>query len=213
MNEEISLLHEIDDALRADKAYRFWQKYGTLLLVGCACVVALTAASSFWKNHLREEYIQQTHILLQADIAARDGRFSDALQALGSHKEWSEQHQALVGLKSAMLQNGLNKPDQRTTALKDIVNSSQTVDSAVRDSAALRLYTDAGKVDIASASADGRAFAPLARQIQAAALIKSGKNKEAAALLTPLLAELPALSPEYDRIQELLRLTGEETKP
>lgn len=213
MNEEISLLHEIDDALRADKAYRFWQKYGTLLLASCACVVVLTAASSLWKHHLHEGYIQQTHVLLQADIAARDGRFADALQALGSNKEWSEQHQALVGLKSAMLQNGMNKPDQRAAALKDIANSTQPLDSAVRDSAALRLYADTEKADLTAASADGRAFAPIIRQVQAAALIKSGKNKEAAALLKPLLADLPAVSPEYDRAQELLRLTGEEIKP
>lgn len=206
MSEDVSLLHEIDEALRADKAMRFWQKYGKLLLAGCATVVALTAASAFWKHHLREEDMKQTHMLLQAKMAAGDARYKDAAQAI-SGAQVSGRQAGFAKLQEAGYLAQAGDRDKAVTRLKEVIAMQQT-ETAVHDAALLRLHVLTGS-DVSPADQQGRPFTAIARQMKAASLIKEGKNKDAAAILRTAIAEAPLFSPERESAMQMLSLTGE----
>jgi hypothetical protein len=209
MSEDISILQEIDDALRVDKAHRFWKRYGKLLLAGCVGIVVLTAISAFWKHHLREEQLKQTHVMLQAESIARNGGYADALQELNNYSEWSKERVALVKLQSAELSLKAGQRDKAASLLKEIIASGDPVDETVRDIAVLRLYAITGVAEFSPADREGRPFVAIVHQIKAAQLLKEGKNKEAAVLLRSVLKNAPAFSPERERAEQLLQLTGE----
>lgn len=211
MSDDVSLFQEIDDALRADKAQRFWQKYGKFVLAGAAGIVVLTAISAIWKNHLHEEALKQTRIQLQAETAAADGRYADALSQLSAQGKWSDEREGYVKLQSVDMYIKSGQRDKAIATLKEIAASK--ADDAIRDLASLRLQILTGSSEGSQASAAGRPFASLALQFKAAELIKQNKMKEAAAELKAAIAAAPLFSPERTRAMELLRSTGESTEP
>ncbi len=207
MSEDISLLQEIDEALRADKAYNFWKKYGKIIIAGCAGVVVLTAVSAFWKNHLRDVQITHTHLMLKAAIAAGNAEYSSAPGVLEQSGDWPSSMDGIAKLQKADLLFKAGQRDKAAELLKE-VQASPNADSALRDIAALRLNMQTGERSMGGADAPGKPFAVLAGQLKAGQLLEEGKNKEAAAELGAVLSQATGASGERERAEELLQLTG-----
>ncbi len=208
MSEDVSLLQEIDEALRADKAYYFWKKYGKVVIAGCAGIVVLTAVSAFWKSHLREQQMTHTHLLLKAANLAANAEYSSAPGVLEESKSWPSSMDGIAKLQKADLLFKAGKRDKAAELLKE-VQSSASVDSALKDLAALRLNMQTGEKGMGGADAQGKPFAVLAGQIKAGQLLEEGKGKEAANELKAVLAQAPEASGEHERAQELLQLAGD----
>ena len=211
MSEDVSILAEIDDALRADKAHKFWMQYGKLVLAVCVGIVVVTGISAYWKNHLHEQNVAETHVMLEADSATSDKRYTDAISMLQANKNWSGNNAATVKLQTAEIYLKAGQRDKAIAALKEVV-ASTAVNDAVHDSAALRLFSLTGEGDLNTAADQGRAFSPLAQQMKAASLLKAGKNKEAAEILKNVIATSSPFSSEHMSAMELLPLTGESAQ-
>lgn len=207
MSEEISILHEIDDALRADKAMRFWQRYGKLVLSACAGIVTLTAVSVLWKNHLAEQQMKQTDVLLKAEALAADGNYAEALKTLDSLPV--SEVKPFVVLQKAQLHLKAGEPDKAKPLLTQLA-ADTTADVAIRDSAVLRLKAIDPAADTQGAEKDGRPFAVMVREMQAADLLQQGKTKEAADVLGSVKDDAADFSPRQGYAEELRKLSGEQ---
>lgn len=205
MVEDVSILHEIDDALRADKAMRFWKAYGKWVIGACAAIVAITAAKVAWNNHEDEVNKQQTHVLIQANELAQHDKFVEAAQMLESNTGWTAQQKPLMQLITARLYEKAGNKD-KAKALLTLLSSAEP---SIRDSAALRLHAMTGEPLPASAEGEGGVFALHAKEIKAAELLNEGKKKEAYEELQAILVSAPAYAPERQRAQELLRQAEE----
>lgn len=208
MSEDISLLQEIDEALRADKAYNFWKKYGKIIIGTCAGIVVLTAVSAFWKSHLREQQMSHTHLMLKAATLAANAEYSSAPAVLEESKSWPASMDGMAKLQKADILFKAGKRDKAAELLKE-VQASASVDSALKDLAALRLNMQTGEKTMGGADAQGKPFAVLASQLKAGQLLEEGKGKEAAAELNAMLAQVPEGSGERERAEELLQLSGD----
>lgn len=208
MSEDISLLQEIDEALRADKAYNFWKKYGKVIIMGCVGIVVLTAVSSFWKAHLRDVQMDHTHLMLKAATLAANADYSSAPAVLEESKDWPSSMDGIAKLQKADILFKAGKRDKAAQLLKE-VQASSSVDSALKDLAALRLNMQTSEKGMGGADAQGKPFAVLAGQLKAAQLLEEGKNKDAAAELNAVLSQASGESGERERAEELLQLAGE----
>lgn len=205
MSDEINLLQEIDEALRADKAMQFWKSYGKWVLAGCVTVVALVAVSAFWNNYLNEQNMRETHVLIQADELVKHEKYDEASKLIESWSEWSEHHVTLAKLVNGQIYAKAGKREKAIELFKEVAASIRPEEAALRDSALLRLHALTGEVLPASAEADGAVFALRAKEIKAAQLLEAGKKKEAADVLQSILVSAPNYSSERDRARELLR--------
>lgn len=208
MSEDISLLQEIDEALRADKAYNFWKRYGKVIIGACAGIVVLTAISSFWKSHLRSEQMKHTHLMLKASTLAASADYSGAPGVLDESKDWPSSMDGIAKLQKADLLFKAGKRDKAAELLKE-VQASSGVDSALRDLAALRLNMQTGERGMGGADTQGKPFAVLAGQLKAGQLIEEGKTKDAAVELNAVLAQASGETGVRERVEELLQLTGD----
>ena len=208
MAEDTSILYEIDESLRAEKLQRFWQRFGKLVLAGCASIILLTAGWVAWKNHMQEVYAKQTDILIQATTLAQAGKLNEAEPLFEQAQQGTQGFAVLAKLQhaSALLAAGQN--DKALALYTGIAkDSSRNMDMALRDFAALQAsvitLNQHGTEDMAEAMDRGRPFAPIAQENKAARLLKDGKDKEARALLKPLAENNTSPMSEHARAMEL----------
>lgn len=209
MADDISLLQEIDEALRADKAYNFWKRYGKLVLAGCVGIVILTAVSAYWKNRLHNEELRHTQLMLKAAVLVANAQYAEAPAILEQSTNWPKSIASLATLQKADILFKAGQRDKAAVALKEVATNPKA-DEALKDIAALRLHMQTSEKGLGGADAVGRPFAVLAGQIKAAQLLEEGKNKEATDVLKAIIAVSPALSVERERTEELLQLASQD---
>ncbi len=217
MSDDTSIFHEIDEALRVERLQQFWQRSGKLVIAGCIGVIALTAASVLWKEHLVKVHMQQTGFLLQARDLAESGNDKDVAALFGQAGDGAHGLAVLAKLWQANAWIKANQKDKALALYTEIAAESRNKDDiALHDFAVLQASILSGNqhtaFDAGHASETGRPFTNLIAETEAARLMKEGKNKEAVLLLKPIAdnANLPVAERGY--AMELLDAVGGDAK-
>lgn len=142
-------LQELDDAVRREKAEKFWKDNGAYLIGGAALLVLMTGVFTAWTSWQTKRNSAQTDILISA---LSTGFASTALDAASGALEGN--HLVIARLQQAAALAGEGKKAEAVAALEKL-SSGSGGDPALRDLATLtlvRLSFDPAK-DKASASA------------------------------------------------------------
>jgi hypothetical protein len=135
------IFDEVDQDLRADRARKALQRYGGLLLLGVALVVAGAAGWQVWKAHADKETARVAQLFLTAlDGAAGppgDGRKAATLELEQVTREGNGGYRTLARLREAALKaDGGDQADAE--ALWTQVANDASADRLLRDAAVLQ---------------------------------------------------------------------------
>jgi hypothetical protein len=212
MADDVSFLQEIDDSLRAERMEQFWKQHGLKILLACAAVIAATAVTVLWKDHLHAQEIRQTSVILHAQSLFEAGKYEEAAAAYAQGEEGAAGLGTLAKIRRAQALLSAGHKEAALTAYRDVASDSHA-DVTLRDLAALRASAlDPAHCDalLAQAAQAGHPYATTAREMQAARLIQEGKKTEARVVLVSLLADDTLPSTERERAGELENLLDGE---
>ncbi len=137
MAEDVSILSEIDEALRADNLQQLWDRHGKALITFCILAVLATTGSVLWKNHQRSLHEQQTALLARAATAEQAGKNDEAIgyytQVEGQGGGMAE----LAGLRHAALLVSQSRQDKALELYKSIADGKLGDAQMLRDFANL----------------------------------------------------------------------------
>jgi len=222
MAEDVSILQEIDEALRADKAAQFWERNSGAVITFCVVIVLATAVSEFWKSHMRSVHEQQTSTLAQAITLAEAGKYSEAISGYEQVEADGGQLALLAKLQRAQTLAEMKQEDKAIEVYNSIATSGQgKVPDIFRDYAAVQADILAHNLALASgrpavateggkeARASGRSYASFFTEIDA---LRSGDHKNATALLNSVVSDKDAPFSERARAGMLLGSLGGSPK-
>lgn len=211
MAEDVSFLQEIDESLRVEKFEQFWQRSGKLVIAGCVGIVLCTVASVMWKNHLHEQHMKQTDLLIRADALAGAGKTSEAATVFEAAEKGTRSLALLAKLRRAEMLTDAGENDKAVAVYKEIAAGAG--DDALRDLARMRADIIA---DNAAGGGPGfennHTFGGVMNELTALHLLKAGKNKEARELLSSVIQDDTLPKSERLRALELLGTIPEDKK-
>lgn len=206
--EDLSILQEIDESLQVEKVEKFLQRHGISILIACIGIVIATGVSVFWKNHVRESNMQQTSILLDASELTGSGKYTDAIRKLQGLDNPSHGITTVSQIMQADAYTQAGQMDKAEKIYSDIA-ADRNADEALRDIAAISASTIESNRASPNATDmsdklktiynDNSQFSPLAGELYAFHLHKTGKNKEAEDILSAISGN--PLLPSQDRMQ------------
>ncbi len=208
--DDIGLLHEIDEAMRVERLQRFWQRFGKIVIAGCIGILLLTAARVIWQDHMRSVHTVQTGILLQARAAAEAGKTTEATRILEDHHDMGDLA-ALAALQRAGIAVNTGDMVKARSAYGEAARNRNT-EAALRNFAAWQdnviAYNQQKTPEFMDAGEKGRPFAPLAQETEAVHLLNNHKNAQARTILQSLADNTALSSSQRERVMDLLSLAG-----
>ncbi len=209
-----SFIEEVTEEVRRDKLFGLFRRYGW---IGIVVILALVGGTA-WNEY-------QT-----ARAAAQSAAFGDAMLEALDGGDPAARDAALAGIPAAggqeviralaQASDPVGGRDQALAALDGLI-ARIDLDPVYRDLALLRrlliLGPDLPVADRDAALADlavaGRPYAPLARELQALALIEAGQTEDAITALTALVADNSTPSGLRSRATALVTALGGEIAP
>ncbi len=217
MSNTDSFVDEVTDAVRRDRLFAAFRKYGWIGVVLVVGIVGGAAVREYLRaaDAARAEAFGDAALaaLKYTDVAARDAALA-ALPADGEHKALQ-----------VLLQTAPADADKATSlAALDALIADGTQAQVYRDLAVLRRVGLAGtdqplaerRASLEGIAAPGRAFRTLAQEQLAYLLLEEGKKDEALAALVTLIQDQEAPVGQKRRLAEaIVALGGEvpETNP
>jgi hypothetical protein len=216
------ILREVDEALRVEKAKRFWEENKTALVVFVAALILGTAAQSAWRSYQQSKAESSTAQFLDA---LKGQEPLSALQKLSAEKDGSGS--ALAGLSAASIAVGKKDWDGAITLYQQVADNKHA-QQTYRDLAIVQLTSL--KIDHdKKASADDllASISPVVeneksawntRAIFLSAIIKADKQKNFKSAQDDLqiLIANPSLPPSFAEqvkaLDAVYKIKGESTK-
>jgi len=198
MAEDVSILSEIDEALRVDNLQEFWAKNGRALITFCVLAVLATTGSVLWKNHQRSVHEQATNLLAKAATAEQAGKNSDAIDYYGQVEGQSGALAQLAALRHAALLISMNQPDKALSLYHSVSDGSLGDAQTLRDFANLEIMILESNRDL-KAGATGKKGGPIVitggtgaffaseAEIGAMNALRAGDAKTAATILQDIV--------------------------
>ena len=143
------LLQDIDDALKREKAEKFWKENGPYLLGGAVMLVLFTGIFTAYNTWKMNRNIEQTGII----VAAMQSKSPvEGLEA--AVKDLKGQHKAMALLQIAGLKLQDNKNDEALKLYRQVA-ADDSLPDLWRDLATLNAVRSewSGKIDVAKAKA------------------------------------------------------------
>jgi hypothetical protein len=191
-NEDISLFQEIDESLRVDKMEKLMRRYGKLLIAFCVAIVLATAASVFWKSHLREINIKRTDRLLEVTDLIESGKFADAQKMLEDINQSNATTISRLMLAETLIDQG--QADKAVKAFDDagVEKSNQALHDLssldaqiISDNHNLPAQKD-GTESLRKLYDSNSPFSYTAGELYALQLQRAGKSKDAEGILSEI---------------------------
>jgi hypothetical protein len=220
MPEDVSILSEIDEALRADKLQLLWANHGKAIITFCAMLVLSTAGSVLWKNHVRALHEMQTSLLAKAADVEEDGKNDEALGYYKQVEDAGGSLSALATLKHAKLLVAMKQQDKALPLYQSLTDGKVSgITPPLRDFAKLQVSIiesnqafKAGKSEHPAPVGNEDVFLSTATEISALDALNAGDTKTAAELLNAVLANDSAPYSQRVRASELLDSIKEHKK-
>lgn len=217
-----NILKEVDDALRVEKAKKFWNDNKTALIIFAAALVLGTAAQSAWNSYQRDNAEKST---LQFLDALKGQEPLAALQKLSAEKKGSGS--ALAGLSAASIATQKKDWAGAITLYEQVIGTSSAPDTyrdlAIVQLAALKIDHDEKAVaedllNLIAPVIKNKKSAWNSRAIFLSAIIKADKQKNFKSAhddLQLLMAD-PSLPPSFAEqvkaLDEVYRIKGENAE-
>lgn len=198
-----SLLQEIDEALRADRASAWWHKNRRSVIAFAAALVLGTAANVVWQNHREAKGGETLLALSEAQHLLDAGKAKEAALAFGAIAEKSGgDAQALARVWQARAHLAANDKDSAIKALKLAADGGHGLWA---DIACLRLAGLDAPGAATCLNANARSPLGATRDEWAAAnLWVEGKTDEAIARIERLIASPETSTETRARLQQWL---------
>jgi hypothetical protein len=204
-----SFIEEVTEAVRRDRLFGMFRKYGWIAGLLVLGLVGGTVWTEWSKSHAE----------------ARAEAFGDAMTDALDNGTPAERRAALMaiptdGAQSAFLQLTLaSDPDEdriATLAALDKVAADTTIAPIYRDLAVLRRVLVAGsemaladrRTALQGIAGAGRPFRPLAEELLAYLLVEEGKSDEAIAAMTALMQDQDASGALRARLGQVITALG-----
>ncbi|MEI6799593.1 MAG: hypothetical protein WCO04_10330 [Pseudomonadota bacterium] len=217
MSTQDSFVDEVTDAVRRDRLYAGFRKYGW---IGVVVVLLVVGGAGFteWQK---------------AQTAARAQRFGDALMSAAEKTDPAERAAALAAVPADGDQTALLALLQAANPAKDKAAALASLDALAADTARPQIYRDlavikrvaiAGKdqpladrrAALAAVDVAGRPMRVLAEEQLAYLLLEEGKTDDALSALITLIQDQEAPSSLRQRLTAAITALGgtvPETKP
>lgn len=114
------LLQEIDEAVRRDKAAKFWKENGSYIIGGAVALVVLTGVFTGWNTWKMKQDMAQTDLLVAALSSEYQATALGA--ATGTLKGG---HRAIARIQQAAVLIGEGKPDEALPVLATLRDDSR----------------------------------------------------------------------------------------
>ena len=192
------IFREVDDEMRAEKLRNFGARFGSWLFAACLLLIVSTLAYEFWIDRRHGAAESATGAMLSAQEAARLRQFSTAASRFASGAQQSPAAAPLARLQQAISLEQANDAAGAQAIYKDL--------AAHADNEAVRNYAALQADNFQPFSESRGAFAPFAAELQAAELLKTGKNKEAESILQNALSDQHLPETQRTRLTQLSQL-------
>lgn len=209
-----SFIEEVTEEVRRDKLFALFRRYGWIGIVVILALVGGTAWNEYQSARTEAQAAAFGDAMLEAldagDPVARDAALAGIVAADGQK----------VIRALAQATDPVGGRDQALAALDGLI-ADAGLDPVYRDLALLRRVLilgpdmpvaerDAALADLAVA---GRPYAPLARELQALALVEAGQTDAAIAALSALVADSSTPSGLRNRASALVTALGGKIDP
>jgi hypothetical protein len=134
---EDSLLREVDEAVRADRALAWWNNNRRTIVVCVAAVILLTAANSAWNYYRQVQGAKALTQFIDSQQLLEEGKADEAV--LGFEAIASSHRGELRDLARVWQARALVKAGQKDTAITVLATAARDGDSLWSDIACLRL--------------------------------------------------------------------------
>lgn len=189
-----SLLREVDEALRADRASALWQKHRSVIITFAVVLILGTAANSLWQAHRKTQGGERFAALSMNEQLLASGKAEEAAQGFKKvAAEASGEVKALALVWQSRAHVAAKQPEQAISALQAAVAQGH---SLWADIACLRLAgLDAKAAAPCLAANEKSPLAATRAEWSAANLWAEGNTAQAIAALERHAAD-PDTSPE-----------------
>jgi hypothetical protein len=219
MAEDVSIMQEIDEALRADKLQQLWARHNEAILTFCVMAVLASAGSVLWKNHLHDLHERQTGWLAEAATLEQQGKYDAAAGVYQKVEDEGGALAGLAGIRHAAVLISLKQEDKALALYNSVAGGKEGDTPVFRDFAALEAAIlagnqslNAGKPASAATAAAGGIFHQSATELGALNALGAGDRKTASFLLGSILSDEAAPYSQRARASELLDSIKEHKK-
>ncbi|MGB3722122.1 MAG: tetratricopeptide repeat protein [Pacificimonas sp.] len=199
--ESDAFVREVDDAYRQDRLTGFWQRYGTMLILGTALFLIALAAFLYWQQQQGVEAGKQAESYDEAvrglDLGSADARAEIDRFAGSGVKGYSTLGKVVQA--DLMVDDGdIAGAEAAYRAVADDLSVEQPVRDLARLKAVRLAFDDADPraiiTELKPVATEGSPWFGVAGEMLAAAHLKAGEPAEARAIFSAMAArdDLPA---------------------
>ena len=207
---------EVDEEVRRDQAFKYWQRYGKFVVAGAVAIVVATGGYVAWRDWDRKEaaaggarFIAATDLAAQGQAAPAATAFADIV------KDGRAGYAALARLRAAALKSEAGDAAGAAEMYRAIAADSG-VERDLRDAAtilgALQVAGTADPADLekqlAPLTTPRHAWRHAAWEILAVAAARSGDSGKARELYTKIADDADAPAGMRARAAEMLAVLG-----
>ncbi|MHB1215096.1 MAG: YfgM family protein [Thiobacillus sp.] len=204
--------YDLDEQERLDELKAWWKRWGSLMMIGLAVVIAVAAGWRYWQNHLVTQSLEAATVYeqLTQSLAANDAKAAREAGTMLIDQYKDTAYAPRAALLLAKLNVGAKDLKSARAQLEWAAANSK--EPAVRDLARLRLagvaldqkQYDAALKTLSATHSD--AFAPRFDDLRGDVLLAQEKPAEARAAYQTALGKMAEDNP-YRNIVELKRDT------
>jgi predicted negative regulator of RcsB-dependent stress response len=210
--------YDLDEQERLDELKAWWKRWGNLLMVGLAVLIAAAAGWRYWQNHNVAQSLEAAAVYekLTQSLAANDTKVAREAGAMLIDQYKGTAYAPRAALLLAKLNVGAKDLKSAQTQLQWAVDNSK--EPAVRDLARLRLAAvlfdqqqhDAALKTLSATHSD--AFAFRFQDLRGDVLLAQGKPAEARAAYQAALGKMADDNPYRNIVELKLDALGGEAK-
>jgi hypothetical protein len=195
MAEDTSILQEIDEALRADKAEQFWASHSGTIITCCLLVVLSSAASVWWKNHVHDQQQLQTSLIVRGTKLASEGKFADSIPPFEQAEAQGGKLATIAGLKHAEALLDMKQDDKALAVYNDIAagkigDATDLLRDFARLEATILSHNRAGgKAPAGNEPEAGGTFNASVSELAGIRALQSGDTKTAIATFSKIISD------------------------
>lgn len=213
-------LQEIEQDIRQEKVWQFWQKYRTQITWGAGVALVLAAVWNMWTWHTNRQQAQWGESFVKAQMLLDQGKIDEAMRYLGTLEHTGSSYAVLSSFVKAHFyaQDGDHRNADNAIASFEKISQYKHVSPELREFAVLcsiMTRMDGDKPDLDSLlqkveplCANTSFWPLLAQEIKAGLLLMMGKKAEAHDVLVSIAQNSDAPAAMRSRAQILSRSTG-----
>ena len=200
MEDDDFIFREVDEAVRAERARQFWQRFGGIIVAGCLTLVGSIIGYEWWQSHRTGQNEKATDQLLIGHGLLEKNQFESAAQRFDAVTSGEQELRHIAMLYEATSLKEAGKNAEAEALFKQVQDASGN--EALKNYAALQ--RDASE----AIAKPEQAFGIFALEREALKQWGAGNATQAKALLEIALKQPALPATQRARLEELLELVS-----